>query len=331
MFRSVTLQPPQDRIDGEPIVIGLVNNMPDGALRTTEQQFREVLRAAAGEIPVCLKVFFLPEVPRSSFGSTYVREHYGDISDLESCSIDGLIVTGMPPSTPDMNDEPYWSTLTELVDWADSSTTSTIWSCLAAHAAVLHADRIARQPLSQKISGVFECAGVADHPFLFDVPPRWSVPHSRYNGLSEEALVSRGYQVLSKSPEVGVDMFVKRRNSLFVFMQGHPEYDPAALLREYRRDIDKFLEGRTDIYPEIPRGYFDESSMIGLAAFRDRAIRDRSIKANGELPRIVLSKRNWRTTAVSIYANWLACLTQLKDRKAKQNELPDTAACAVSK
>jgi hypothetical protein len=31
-----------------PLVIGLVNNMPDAALQTTEQQFTELLGAAGG-------------------------------------------------------------------------------------------------------------------------------------------------------------------------------------------------------------------------------------------------------------------------------------------
>src|SRR2546429_6417390 len=38
-----------------------------------------------------------------------------------------------------------------------------------------------------------------------------------------------------------VDMFVKELNSLFVFFQGHPEYEATTLLLEYRRDIKRFL------------------------------------------------------------------------------------------
>jgi homoserine O-succinyltransferase/O-acetyltransferase len=36
-------------------------------------------------------------------------------------------------------------------------------------------------------------------------------------------------------------MFVKYNRSLFVLLQGHPEYDSATLLREYRRDVGRFL------------------------------------------------------------------------------------------
>ena len=70
---------------------------------------------------------------------------------------------------------------------------------------------------------------------------RWSVPHSRYNELPEEALISRGYRVLSRSSQTGADLFVGNRDSLDVFFQGHPEYEPDTLLREYRRDVGRFL------------------------------------------------------------------------------------------
>ena len=52
--------------------IGLVNNMPDAALRTTERQFRDLLSRAAAEQPVSLRVFSLPELPRSEAGQLHV-------------------------------------------------------------------------------------------------------------------------------------------------------------------------------------------------------------------------------------------------------------------
>ena len=42
-----------------------------------------------------------------------------------------------------------------------------------------------------------------------------------------------GYTILSRSPEAGVDSFVKRTRSTFVSFQGHPEYEAATLFREY--------------------------------------------------------------------------------------------------
>jgi homoserine O-succinyltransferase/O-acetyltransferase len=44
----------------EGLEIGLVNNMPDAALRSTERQFRTILTEAAGGAPFRLTLFFLP-------------------------------------------------------------------------------------------------------------------------------------------------------------------------------------------------------------------------------------------------------------------------------
>ena len=48
-----------------PLVIGLVNNMPDLALRATERQFCALLSAASHDFVVRLKLFTLPNIPRS--------------------------------------------------------------------------------------------------------------------------------------------------------------------------------------------------------------------------------------------------------------------------
>ena len=61
--------------------------------------------------------------------------------------LDGLIVTGTEPKSKNLDDEPYWAALPQVIDWAREHTHSTIWSCLAAHAAVLHTDGIERRPL----------------------------------------------------------------------------------------------------------------------------------------------------------------------------------------
>jgi homoserine O-succinyltransferase/O-acetyltransferase len=64
-------------------------------------------------------------------------------------------------------------------------------------------------------------------------------------------LTSCGYTVLTESAEAGVDLFVKKKKkSLFVHFQGHPEYGAQTLLKEYRRDIKRFLRQKeTHIQP----------------------------------------------------------------------------------
>ncbi|MGA7761824.1 MAG: homoserine O-succinyltransferase, partial [Candidatus Binataceae bacterium] len=206
-------QPRGDTTD--PIVIGLVNNMPDAALQTTERQFRELLFAASNN-SVCLRFFSLPELPRTEAGRSHISQYYEDISELWTSHLDGLIVTGTEPRAPALTDEPYWPTLTKLVDWVDEHTISTVWSCLAAHAAVLHIDGISRRAFRGKLSGVFDCTKATDHTIVDGAPSRWRVPHSRYNEVPEDALASNGYRILSRLPGTGADMFVKQRKTLFL-------------------------------------------------------------------------------------------------------------------
>jgi homoserine O-succinyltransferase len=313
---SFSQEPPPRDDAGEPIVIGLVNNMPDAALQTTERQFRELFFAASHNLPVRLRLFSLPEVPRADAGRSHVSQHYEDISELWASHLDGLIVTGTEPRAPALPDEPYWPTLTKLVDWAEDHAISTVWSCLAAHAAVLHIDGIGRRAFPEKLTGVFDCTKATDHPIVVGAPSRWRVPHSRYNELPEETLVSRGYRIVSRLPGTGADMFVKQRRSLFLFVQGHLEYDPGALLREYRRDIRRFLAGERDSYPEMPRGYFDEDAAPALAAFRRQALGNRSIDLLLTFPAIAEGKLThpWLGPAVRIYANWLSYLVEQRSR-----------------
>jgi homoserine O-succinyltransferase/O-acetyltransferase len=305
--------------DGDPIVIGLVNNMPDGALKTTERQFKGLLSAAAGNIAVRVRLFSLPEAPRAQASRAYIDENYENFDNLWSSRLDGLIVTGTEPRAATLAGEPYWRTLTRLVDWAQEQALSTVWSCLAAHAAVYHLDGIDRKKFPEKLSGVFDCARVGAHGILADTPAGWCIPHSRSNDLPEAALVAAGYRILSHSPVAGADMFMKQGKSLFLFLQGHPEYDQDSLLREYHRDVGRFLRSERDAYPPMPRDYFDTDSAAAFEAFRARALARRSIELLGDFPSVDVqgsTARHWRMTAVRIYTNWLSLL--LKSRLTAQ-------------
>jgi homoserine O-succinyltransferase/O-acetyltransferase len=303
---------PPPKGDGYPLVIGLVNNMSDAALRTTEQQFHALLSAPLSGHRVCLRSFFLPEIPRSDIVRLRFMQHYEPIDALWESHVDGLIVTGAEPRAEVLTDEPYWDSLTKLVDWAEDHTVSTIWSCLAAHATVHHLDGIDRRLLEKKLSGVYNCRKVADHPILAGIPPQWDVPHSRYNGLPEELLASMGYRVLSTSMKTGADVFVRERDSLFVFLHGHPEYRVDALFREYRRDVIRFLSSEQESYPDLPEGYFDENTAQLLATFRQRAIQQRSMDLIVDLPAHGAANERlphaWRDVAIKLFANWLLYL-----------------------
>jgi homoserine O-succinyltransferase len=303
------------------IEIGLVNNMPDAALESTERQFLELLHAAAGSIPVRIRLYSLPHVPRGDPGREHLRG-YHDLEALLNAHLDGVIVTGTEPRASSLLDEPYWRSLSTVIDWALESTTSAVWSCLAAHAAVLHLDGIGRRTLEEKRFGMFDCVRAADHALTEGVPARLRVPHSRCNELSEEALTSCGYTILTRSPEAGVDAFVRRNRSLLVFFQGHPEYDDRALLREYRRDVGRFLRAERDTYPAPPRDYFGRLAGKVLTSYREIAHLQRREELLDDFPTALLERALTppsRAAVARIYSNWLLYLLA---RKAEHQPAP---------
>ena len=298
------------------IDLALVNNMPDSALEGTERQFAQLLAAASGDLLVRVKLFSLPGVPRAEPARRYLGETYSAVDTLWDGRPDGMIVTGTEPRAAALTDEPYWSALTRIVDWAQYAAIPTIWSCLAAHGAILHADGIRRRPLREKRSGVFECTNTSDHPLVMGMPRRFPIPHSRCNDLDQNELTACGYIVLSSSAQAGVDSFAKRTRSTFLFFQGHPEYEAGTLFREYRRDVGRFLRGEREIYPAMPEGYFANEASNRLIAFRERALAARSEGLLAEFPAVERDVTNtWRAAATRIYRNWLTSIFAEKARR----------------
>jgi homoserine O-succinyltransferase len=295
--------------------IGLVNNMPDAALEATERQFADLLGAAADRQLVRLHLFSLPQLPRGEATSAYLELAYAPIDKLGEARLDALIVTGTEPRAPSLDREPYWDALSKVIDWAEHNTISTIWSCLAAHAAVLHLDGVHRHELKEKCFGVFDCEPVADDPMLVGAPSPSFVTHARCNELRESELVSHGYRILTRS-QAGVDMFAKQWRSLFLFFQGHPEYELDSLAREYRRDMSRFLRGENRACPPMPQGYFDTRSEEVLTAFTARALGGPDADLLASFPEDLRVRpalvESWRAPAVSVLRNWLSYIAERK-------------------
>ena len=324
-YRRETTSNDSGWADADGIDVGLINNMSDAALETTERQVLKLLDAAAKDLVIRLRLYSLPEFPRSDLGQRHLqRFHYLGVDDLLDAKIDGLIVTGAEPRASDLTHEPYWPGLIEVFRWAEEATLSMISSCLAVHAAVLHMDGIGRYPLDTKCFGVFEFDKVLDHPIVTGVPSRLRTPHSRWNEVRRSDLLSCGYNVLSSSQERGVDIFVKQRRSLLVFFQGHPEYEAWTLLGEYRRDIERFLRGERDKYPDIPLEYFDIQTMEEVRQLRERALADRRVEVLATFSIAAVGQTltdPWRSTAVQVYRNWLLYLSAQRLSRSKRVSL----------
>ena len=300
---------------GKTLSIGLVNNMPDGALEATERQFVSLLEAASEGCEVQLTLYHLPGVPRGESATARIKQRCLSTEALSHTRPDALIVTGREPLSPRLQDEPYWGSFVRVLEWARINTSSTVWSCLAAHAAVLHMHGVQRRRSAQKYCGIFACDRLLSHPLNSGGPARFRMPHSRWNGLPEEDLTRNGYQILSRAGDAGADCFVKDEGSLFVFFQGHPEYEPETLLLEYRRDVGRYLRGESDAFPGLPRGYFDAATESEIEDIE----RNAAARTHEETLQRVAALRpdpesEWRPEAVRLYRNWLAYLWQQKTR-----------------
>jgi homoserine O-succinyltransferase len=298
------------------IHIGLVNNMPDAMLRATELQFARLLKDAAGALDVRLRLFSLRSIPRGMETRDRMAGFYDDAAFLEAADIDALIVTAARSGTGDLRQEPYWDELTGLIDWAQTGTISTLFSGPAAQAAVLHLDGILHRPLTSKLSGVYDSRQAQDDPLFFNAVPTVPVPHARCTDIAESDLTAKGYRVLARIDTKGgdqVDIFTREPpgSSQFVFLQGHPEYDPGTLGREYLREMARFLAGETAERPAIPEHYFDRAtenllSEIGTKLDFSR-YRDVVLSA--------LPRQLWRSSTVRLIGNWLLLVAAAKARR----------------
>ena len=303
--------------------IALINNMPDAALEDTELQFFDLLDDASGDFPVYLKLYSLSGIPRTDRGQRHLNSFYSNLDELWQQQFDGVIITGTEPRQPNLQDEPYWKVLGDVFKWAECNTSSAILSCLAAHASVLHSDGIPRHRLSDKQFGVFAFDKSTPHQLTNGIEQiRFS--HSRWNEVQADALTKSGYLILTQSAEGGVDTFVKKKTrSLFVHFQGHPEYGAETLLKEYRRDIKRFLKGERETYPTMPKGYFDEAGEKLVTDFRNDLLagrisscpsdqREELMAAFPDAALVATLKKTWHPAASTIYRNWVSYMRSEK-------------------
>ena len=319
------------------LAIGLVNNMPDGALESTEQQFISLLNEASGELAVSLSLYSLPGIPRSASARNRIDQLYRSAESLWDTELDGLIVTGREPIASNLSEEPYWDGFVNLLEWAREKTSSTIWSCLAAHAAVLHMDGIQRVRSSRKHSGIIDSTRTVEHPITASLPARFQLPHSRWNGLPEADLIRAGYEVLIRADGAGADCFVKQEQSMFLFFQSHPEYQLDTLLLEYRRDVVRFLRGESSAYPNVPQGYFNRGTLQELSEVQHKAEGQSHEETLAQLEALLFTSgagNGWRATAATIYNNWLQYISAekkacMQKKRAEAGLLPDALPQAL--
>ncbi|WAH38699.1 homoserine O-acetyltransferase MetA [Alicyclobacillus dauci] len=257
--------------DIRPLRILILNLMP--RKEVTETQLLRLL----GNSPLQVEVTLLRM--QSHLAKNTSEEHlsafYQTFEDVQQQAYDGMIVTGAPVEQYDFEEVTYWSELREILDWTKESVTSTMHICWAAQAGLYHHYHIDKQPLAEKLFGVFSHGVNVRCNLTRGFDDEFVVPHSRHTDIRREDIVSVSQlEILSESDEAGV-FLVATPDARQIFVTGHVEYDATTLLEEYNRDIERGLS------VPLPKHYFpnDDPSLA--------------------------PRHQWRSHASLLFANWL--------------------------
>ena len=296
--------------------VGFLNMMPDAALQATERQFIRLVGACNRIAQFYVYPFSLPGLERGQQAEQYIERYYSRFEDLREAGLDALIITGANVANPEVAAEPFWGPLVEVVDWAREHVPSVLCSCLATHALVRHLHGIERRPLPRKRWGVYSHrVHTRDHPLLREINTRFDVPHSRHNDISREQFEAAGLAVLVESEEAGVHMAASADQFRIIYFQGHPEYDVHSLLKEYKREVHRFVEGDLPVPPPFPEHYFNAQAEALARDYVEEAAR--ASEAGHRIPETLerdvtpLLDNTWGDTAKAIVNNWLGLVYQL--------------------
>lgn len=311
------LQPERARTqDIRELHIGFLNMMPDAALQATERQFLRLVGSCNRIVQCYVHPFTFAEIPRSEEARAYIEQYYRDFGRIKQEGLDALIISGANPALADISREPFWTPLEKVVRWAGENVCSVLCSCLATHAIVQMLWNFERYRLPRKRWGVYSNRITAEkHPLITNINTRFDAPHSRWHEVNAEQFKQAGLMVLAESEEADLHFGVSPDGFRFVFFQGHPEYDAVSLLKEYRREVGRFIDGARDDYPPFPTNYLHGKASQLLREFERQVVKAngncRDLPAFPETEALQWIENTWTDTSKAIFNNWLGLIYQL--------------------
>ena len=258
--------------DIRPLKIGLLNLMP--LKEDTELQILRSLSNTPLQVDVTF-VYVSSHVSKNTAAS-HINKFYVSFDEIREKKFDGFIITGAPIEQLPFEEVDYWDELKEIMDWTKTNVTSTLHLCWGAQAGLFHHFGIGKEPLPEKMFGVFEhYVRNRKTPLVRGFDDVFLAPHSRHTTVSKELIEQESELIiLADSDEAGVYLCMTTDGrDIFVF--GHPEYDRVTLDTEYKRDKGKGLE------IDVPCNYYPDDN-------------------HGNKPSLM-----WRSHANSLYTNWL--------------------------
>ena len=258
--------------DIRPLQVCILNLMP--VKQDTELQ----LLRALSNTPLQVDVTFLMVASHVSLNTSanHLNHFYTTFDQIRGKHFDGLIITGAPVEDIAFEEVDYWQEVCAIMDWADTSVTSTLHICWGAQAGFYQYYGIQKRMLSEKLFGIYSHK-VQNRkvPLVRGFDDYFLAPHSRHTETPAAEIHNCGeITVLAESEEAGV-FLAYAENGKKVFVNGHPEYDRYTLDAEYKRDLGKGLP------IHIPRNYYPDYDCSQRPSLQ------------------------WRAHCNNLYTNWL--------------------------
>jgi len=163
--------------DIRPLRIAILNLMPNKIV--TEIQLLRLL--ANSPLQLDIELLRIDDHVSKNTSESHLNCFYRFFSDVQQQKYDGLIITGAPLGLVDYEDVTYWQQFGEILRWADTHVTSTLFLCWAAHAALYHYYGLQREIRGEKLSGVYwQQVSQPLSPLVRGFDDQFLVPHSRY-------------------------------------------------------------------------------------------------------------------------------------------------------
>ena len=250
--------------DIRPLRIAILNLMPT-KIETETQLLRQL-----SNTPLQVDVTLLHAATHHSknVSAEHLEHFYRSFEDVRHEHFDGLIITGAPVEKLAFEDVDYWDEFCDILAWSRTHAYSTLHICWGAQAALYYHYGIHKEPLPEKLSGVFTHQLLERlHPLVRGFDDTFCMPHSRYTQIVRSELAQHdNLHILATSSVAGPSIIVTG-DGRQIFVTGHIEYDRKTLANEYFRDMDRGLD------PSIPQNYFphDDTTMRPLMPWRSHA------------------------------------------------------------
>ena len=261
-----------DSQDIRPLRIAILNLMP---LKITTET--DLIRLLSNS-PLQLDIHLMKVKAHTSKNTPveHMRAFYRDFEDMRHENFDGMIITGAPVEHLAYEEVNYWDEMSDILTWARTHVTSTMYICWAAQAALYYYYGVPKYPLPEKMFGIFPQRPLDPRlPIFRGFDDRFFMPHSRHTEVRREDILRVPELTLIAEGDVSGVSMVMARGGREIFVTGHSEYSPMTLDTEYRRDLSKGLP------IHMPVNYYTDD--------------------NPDLPPLV----TWRAHGNLMFTNWL--------------------------